>query len=173
MTPPPRPRNCPLQTASLQATPVQPKSPRGHAVRIFTGAAIPPGVDTVAMQEDCTATPSATTNHVVIPAGLKLGANVRKAGEDVAQGTELFSAGAIIRAQDVAALASIGVAVGSGLPAPAIAVISSGDEIVRPGTPVEVRPSLRCQRADDREPRARRRLRCDRPRRRTRSSARR
>jgi molybdopterin molybdotransferase len=78
----------------------------GGAARIFTGAVMPPDLDTVAMQEDC----NANKNTVRIPGGLKPGANVRKAGEDVAAGTVLFQPGHVVRPQDLAALASIGCA---------------------------------------------------------------
>ncbi|MGB7432696.1 MAG: molybdopterin molybdenumtransferase MoeA, partial [Ahrensia sp.] len=53
--------------------------PDGGCVRIFTGAPLPPGLDTVAMQEDCTT----RGDTVTIPLGLKPGANRRRAGEDV------------------------------------------------------------------------------------------
>ncbi|MEQ1647268.1 MAG: gephyrin-like molybdotransferase Glp [Hyphomicrobiaceae bacterium] len=108
--------------------------PQGHAVRIFTGAALPPGVDTVAMQEDCAVNTIANIPHVTIPVGLKPSANVRKAGEDVAANTELFIRGNIIRPQDIAALASIGIASVPVYKRLRVAILSSGDEIIRPGT---------------------------------------
>lgn len=104
--------------------------PVGGAVRIFTGAVMPEGLDTVAMQEDVRADGAG----VHVPGGLKRGANVRKAGEDLAAGSTLLDAGALLRPQDLAALASIGrtdVACYQRLP---VAIISSGDEIVRGGT---------------------------------------
>jgi molybdopterin molybdotransferase len=79
-------------------------TPIGSAVRIFTGAVMPPELDTVAMQEDCTA----VDGNVKIPGGLKPGGNVRRAGEDVASATALFEVGHTLRPQDLAALASIG-----------------------------------------------------------------
>jgi molybdopterin molybdotransferase len=111
-------------------------APTPHsAARIFTGATIPDGHDTVAMQEDCA---TGDDGHVVIPGGLKPGANVRKAGEDVAAGTTLMSPGHVIRPQDLAALASIGhgtVRVHQRL---RVGILSSGDEVIRPGR--ELRP---------------------------------
>ena len=56
----------------------------GHAMRIFTGAPMPEGADTVFMQEDVRID---ETGRVVLPAGLKRGANVRPAGEDIAEGS--------------------------------------------------------------------------------------
>jgi molybdopterin molybdotransferase len=101
----------------------------GTAVRIFTGAVVPPGFDTVAMQEDC----AVVGDEVSIPGGLKRGANIRNAGEDVAKGTILFNVGHVLRPQDLAALASIGRAEALCYRRLRVALISSGDEVVRPG----------------------------------------
>ena len=65
----------------------------GSAARIFTGAVMPAGHDTCAMQEDCTIAERDGVAAVTVPAGLKAGANVRKAGEDVAAGTDLMRHG--------------------------------------------------------------------------------
>jgi len=110
--------------------PVVPRS----AVRILTGAVMPEGLDTVAMQEDCEPVDDTAVASVRIPPGLKRGANVRKAGEDVAQGQELFAAGEIIRPQDLAALASVGAGTVSCYRRLRVAIVSSGDEIIRAGT---------------------------------------
>jgi molybdopterin molybdotransferase len=107
----------------------------GSAVRIFTGAMLPPGIDTVAMQEDCEAgTGDDGKVTVQIPAGLKRGANVRQAGEDVAAGTRLFEAGALLRPQDAAALASIGIGEVVCRRRLAVAIVSTGDEVIRAGS---------------------------------------
>ena len=105
----------------------------GTAVRIFTGAVIPTGHDTVAMQEDSETGTCDGVAWVRIPAGLKSGANVRKAGEDVAAGEELLAPGHLIRPQDLAALASIGLSNVDCCEPLSVAILSSGDEIVRPG----------------------------------------
>jgi len=63
----------------------------GQAVRIFTGAAMPAGADTVFMQEDVTV----DGDHVIVPKGLKLGANRRLAGEDVPAGNVVLPAGTV------------------------------------------------------------------------------
>lgn len=106
----------------------------GTAVRIFTGAVMPEGVDSVAMQEDCEPVSIDGQDGVRIPAGLKPGANVRRAGEDVAAGHTLFEAGEIVRPQDLAALASIGQAEVACHRRLEVAIVSSGDEIIRAGT---------------------------------------
>src|ERR1700743_3598152 len=67
----------------------------GDAVRLFTGAAMPDGTDTVFMQEDVRLD---REGEVVLPAGLKTGANVRPAGEDIPQGHVALKAGPRLRA---------------------------------------------------------------------------
>jgi molybdopterin molybdotransferase len=74
-----------------------------------------------------------SAGHVVIPAGLKTGANVRRAGEDVGAGQVLFEAGHLLRPQDAAALASIGHAQVACRTRVRAAVVSTGDEVVRAG----------------------------------------
>ena len=105
------------------------------AVRIFTGAVVPSGHDTVAMQEDCEKIPGAVGGvpFVRIPVGLKRGANVRRAGEDVEAGSTILDVGAHLRPQDVAALASIGCADVAVFKRVRVAILSSGDEVVLPG----------------------------------------
>lgn len=104
------------------------------AARIFTGAVMPAGLDTVVMQEDCEIADEG--RRVFVPAGLKGGANVRAAGEDVEAGTPVLSAGQVVRAPDVAALSSIGVAQIRCFGTPRIGIIATGDEVVRGGGPL-------------------------------------
>jgi molybdopterin molybdotransferase len=102
----------------------------GAALRVFTGAPIPPGFDTVFMQEDV----REEGGRVFLPAGLKPGANRRLAGEDAARGARVLAAGRRLRPQDVALLAALGidrVAVREPL---RVALFSTGDELVSPGT---------------------------------------
>jgi len=103
------------------------------AARIFTGAVMPPGADTVAMQEDCDTHQQDGQNFVVVPQGLKKGANCRLAGEDVAEGTTILTAGQPLRPQDVAAVASTGRAGVSVHRRLRVALVSTGDELRRPG----------------------------------------
>ena len=110
--------------------------PPHSATRIFTGAVVPDGHDTVAMQEDCERFESAAQAIIRIPAGLKRSANVRQAGEDVSAGTILFKPGAILRPQDLAALASIGLPEVSVFDRLRVAILSSGDEVIPPGQPL-------------------------------------
>lgn len=105
----------------------------GAAVRIFTGAVMPPGCDTVVMQEDVQVDGHSPPQRVHIPPGLKPGANVRPAGEDVKSGDLLFAAGDLLRPQDLAALASIGVSEVACCRRLSVGIVSTGDEIVRAG----------------------------------------
>jgi molybdopterin molybdotransferase len=101
----------------------------GEAIRIFTGAAMPAGADTVFMQEDV----HAEDGTVVVPAGLKLGANRRTAGEDLKEGAVALPAGRRLGPQDVALAAAIGLTRLQVRRRPRVAVFSTGDEIVEPG----------------------------------------
>jgi molybdopterin molybdotransferase len=106
----------------------------GTAVRIFTGAVVPAGHDTVVMQEDAETRTTGGRAFVAIPPGLKRGANVRRAGEDVEAGATLLQAGAVLRPQELAALASIGMGWVPCFARLKVAILSSGDEVVGPGT---------------------------------------
>lgn len=110
--------------------------PQGAAVRIFTGAIMPEGLDTVAMQEDCTVGDKDGAPFVAVPAGLRQGANRRKAGEDLKEGDLLLAPGASLRPQDVAAIASTGLPSVSVMKRLRVALVSTGDEIRRPGAPL-------------------------------------
>jgi molybdopterin molybdotransferase len=105
---------------------------RGTSVRIFTGAVMPlgpagPGPDTVLMQEDC----RVSGDRVTIPAGIKRGANRRKAGEDIKKGQPILGAGQ--RPQDLALAAAIGRAELSIARPLRVGLFSTGDELVEPG----------------------------------------
>lgn len=102
----------------------------GTAVRIFTGAPMPSGFDSVLMQEDATV----EDGYVIVPPGLKPGANRRFAGEDCKQGSVAIVAGTRLRAQEVGLTAAFGL---TGLVVRRrlrVAVLSTGDEIAEPGT---------------------------------------
>jgi molybdopterin molybdotransferase len=113
--------------ASAQA-PVKP----GHAMRIFTGAPMPEGADTVFMQEDVRLDEA---GRVVLPSGLKAGANVRPAGEDIVAGTQAVAAGQRLRPQDVALAAAFGLTQIEVRRRIRVAVFSTGNELVSPGAP--------------------------------------
>ena len=102
----------------------------GQAVRIFTGAVMPAGADTVVMQED--AVP--TEDYVTIPPSLALGANRRHRGEDTKRGDVVLGRGRRLRPQDLALAASIGQGDLSLYRPLRVAVFSTGDELAEPGT---------------------------------------
>jgi molybdopterin molybdotransferase len=107
----------------------QPVGP-GQAVRIFTGAPMPAGADTVFMQEDV----RVESGAVIVPPGLKLGANRRRAGEDVRSGTVALPAGRRLAPQHVALAAALGRVDLEVRRRIRVALFSTGDEIVEPGT---------------------------------------
>jgi molybdopterin molybdotransferase len=102
-----------------------------QAIRIFTGAPMPAGADTVFMQEDV----RTEGRDVIVPAGLKLGANRRLAGEDVRKGSVVLPAGRRLSTQDVALAAAVGVIQLEVRRRVRVALFSTGDEIVEPGNP--------------------------------------
>ncbi len=103
---------------------------RGCAVRLFTGAPIPAGADTVFMQEDVVG----NGDHVVLPPGLKRGSNLRPVGEDVAEGAVVLPAGRSLRPQDLALASAVGRV---NLPVRTrlrVALFSTGNELREPGS---------------------------------------
>jgi molybdopterin molybdotransferase len=106
--------------------------PRGAALRIFTGAPMPAGADTVMMQEDS----RREGEVVVLRPGIKRGSNRRKAGEDVQAGATILEVGIRLRPQDIGLAAAIGrTALDVALPL-RVALFSTGDELAEPGAPL-------------------------------------
>ncbi|EEE37371.1 molybdopterin binding domain protein [Rhodobacteraceae bacterium KLH11] len=105
--------------------------PEGHALRVLTGAALPPGVETVILEEDVTL----QDGHIAYRGPLKQGANTRKAGEDVIEGAMALPAGRRLTPADLALLSAVGVAELSVRKALRVGVLSTGDELVEPGDP--------------------------------------
>ena len=99
------------------------------AWRIFTGAPVPAGADTVVMQEEVRIEGGA----VVLPAEIGPGANLRLAGEDVARGQVVLPAGRRLRPQDLGLLAALGLARIGVRPRPRVALFSTGDELAESG----------------------------------------
>jgi molybdopterin molybdotransferase len=101
----------------------------GEAIRIFTGAPMPQGADMVFMQEDVRLDGAA----VVVPPGLKRGANRRLAGEDVARGSVALHTGRRLQPQDLGMAAALGLQTLTVRRRVRVAIFSTGDEIVEPG----------------------------------------
>lgn len=102
----------------------------GTAARIMTGAPVPPGADTVVPVEDT----DAGTATVEVRASKAVGQHVRRAGEDAVPGDLVVAAGTLLGPAHVAAVASVGVAQVAVHRRPRVAVVSTGDELVTPGT---------------------------------------
>jgi molybdopterin molybdotransferase len=117
-----------LQAGSAASRALSPST----AVRIFTGAPMPAGADTVFMQEDCTTDGST----VILPAGLKLGANRRKQGEDVVHGAVVLASGTRLAPQHIAMASATGATELTVRRRIRVALFSTGDEIAEPGTPL-------------------------------------
>ncbi|MFL5177116.1 MAG: gephyrin-like molybdotransferase Glp [Microvirga sp.] len=106
--------------------------PARGAVRIFTGAPLPAGLDTVFMQEDV----GAAGDAVVLPAGLRPGANRRLAGEDIARGGTALLAGHRLSPRDIGLIAALGLTTVPVRTPLRVAVFSTGDEVISPGEPL-------------------------------------
>lgn len=104
----------------------------GEAVRIFTGAPLPQGADTVAMQEQCVV----ADGFVRLPMDIVRGSNCRPSGGDVRQGQVILEQGARLRPQDIALAAASGHARLSVYRPLRVAVVSTGDELHEPGQPL-------------------------------------
>lgn len=120
----------PLGGQSFAGHPFSGEMPAGHCIRIMTGASIPQGADCVIMQEQT----NVTDNDVqFLEKPEKTGVNVRRAGEDIAEGDCVFNIGQKIKPQDIGLLASLGVAQVLVYRKLKVAVFSTGDELKLPG----------------------------------------
>ncbi|MGB2902811.1 MAG: gephyrin-like molybdotransferase Glp [Candidatus Dechloromonas phosphoritropha] len=104
----------------------------GTAARIFTGAPVPAGADAVVMQELC----AHGDAGVVINQVPRAGANIRRAGEDIAIGAEILQAGIKLRPQDIALAAAAGLPELPVYRRIRVGVFFTGDELVQPGEPL-------------------------------------
>ncbi len=102
---------------------------KGTVARIFTGAPLPPGADAVVMQENCVR----DGDELRILQRVAAGENVRRAGSDVQRGARLFEAGHRLRAPDVGMLAGVGMAWVEVRAPLRVALLTTGNELVRPG----------------------------------------
>ncbi len=107
----------------------------GTAARIFTGAQIPPGADTVVMQEQCEAL-AGEPPQVRVGGPVESGQWVRRRGEDVQRGSTVLAAGQRLTPQALGLAASVGAATLQVLRRPRVALFSTGDELVMPGEPL-------------------------------------
>jgi molybdopterin molybdotransferase len=103
---------------------------RGEAMRIFTGAPLPPGADAVVPQEDV----DATNGRVTLRRAVSPAAYVRPAGEDVRVGDRVLERGTLLRAAEIGLLATLGRAQVAVYRRPRVAILSTGNELADLGT---------------------------------------
>ena len=112
----------------------------GTAIRIMTGAPIPQGADAVVPFEETDEVERKTAGRgleeIAIRTDVGLGANVRPSGEDVAQGQRVLQYGAALRPAEVGVLASVGRSRVRVVRRPRVAILATGDELLKPGTPL-------------------------------------
>ena len=102
----------------------------GTAVRLFTGSQVPVGANTVVMQEQC----DVADDTVTFPETVAEGSNVRRQGQDIKQGSQVLSKGLKLLPQHLGLLASVGIANVAIYRPLKVAILSTGDELVNPGT---------------------------------------
>ncbi|MFZ5565926.1 MAG: gephyrin-like molybdotransferase Glp [Pseudomonadota bacterium] len=107
----------------------QPLKP-GEAARIFTGAPVPAGADTIVMQEDCEPVGEGRVRVNVVPTA---GQWIRRAGEDVTRGAVVLARGQRLTPAALGLAAGIGMARLTVTRRPRVALFSTGDELVMPG----------------------------------------
>ena len=106
-----------------------PEVSTGHASRIMTGAPVPPGADAIVMVED-----SAEEGEIVRILGPARPGYIRKQGENLRQGQQILPTGTLIGPAEASLIATMGHHEAETISKPTIAVISTGDELIQPGT---------------------------------------
>lgn len=113
----------------------------GQAMRIMTGAPVPAGADAVVPVEDTDVYPmqpgAPLHTRIQVMRAAEPGASIRPAGEDFRAGEVLLRAGVRIRAQEAALLAMVGKVEVSVYKKSRVAILSSGDELLNPGEPLQ------------------------------------
>jgi molybdopterin molybdotransferase len=108
----------------------------GRAVRIMTGGVVPDGTGAIVPVEHVTEEATQHGERITLTREATPGAHVRGVGEDVAAGTVVVAAGSRLGAAELAMLASVGRQRAVVHPRPRVVVLSTGDELVEPGSPV-------------------------------------
>jgi len=107
---------------------------KGYAARIFTGAPIPKGANTVIMQEECEVSEDGT--QITITRAIKLNENIRPIGNDILEDDVILCSGKQIQPQDISLASSVGVAELTVYKKIKVGVFFTGDELVEPGIPL-------------------------------------
>lgn len=105
----------------------------GECVRIFTGAILPKGADTVVIQERC----NRRDDQLIISTDTRAGDNVRAAGEDIAKGAQVLAAGQRLQPAELGLLASLGLGEVIVRRRLRVAFFSTGDELRSIGESLE------------------------------------
>lgn len=124
--------NQPLTIAgkAFAGSPFEGKIPAGQCVRIMTGAKVPENCDAVIMQEDAVFNADGTVQFAKMP---KIGANIRRMGEDVAKGSLVLAKGNKLNVATLPLLASLGIADVKVFQKVKVAILSTGDELISVG----------------------------------------
>ena len=125
------PANLKVVDESAAGNPATASVQQGQAIRIFTGAVMPKGADCIILQEDTIKRDS----NIIVQEASEAGKFIRKAGQDFKAGDVLISAGKQLTARDIALMAAAGIDEALMLPAPRVAIVNSGDELVGIGVP--------------------------------------
>ena len=115
---------------STAGHPCNKKLKKLDAIRIFTGAILPNGFDTIIMEEDCVV----NGKKVILPSKVKKNINYRCLGEDIKINSKVFSSGHKIRPQDIGVLSSLGISYIKAFEPITVSIFSCGDELINIGT---------------------------------------
>ncbi len=115
-----------LPAGDVRSVPV----PAGEAIRIMTGAPIPPGCDTVIPIEDVLD----DGEWIRFTSAVKTGLHVRKRGEDIRKGEVVIRAGSLLRPQEIGMLSAMGTTALAVYRRARVAILATGDELLEPGS---------------------------------------
>lgn len=105
----------------------------GQAVRVFTGAAIPDGADTIVIQEDVDLVAEENGVVITVRSAEPVGRYIRPAGLDITAGQVILPAGTLLSARSIGLAIAAGLTTATVRACPRVGVLSTGDELVRPG----------------------------------------
>jgi molybdopterin molybdotransferase len=112
----------------------------GTAIRIMTGAPLPEGADAVVKFEDTDEVSRKSSRGDLSQIGIlcqaKKGLNVRRRGEDIARGNLVLQEGTVLRPQEIGVLASLGLSTALVIRRPIVAILATGDELIRVDQPL-------------------------------------
>jgi len=115
-----------LPAGEVRTVPVPP----GEAVKIMTGAPVPPGCDTVVPIEDVTV----DGEWIRLTAAIKAGTHIRRRGEDISQDAVVIPSGSLLRPQEIGMLSAMGAQAVTVHRRVKVAILSTGDELLEPGS---------------------------------------